>query len=397
MSLGRPDLSRLSIDRDRPTRRGGCGGWWACLVVLLLAGAHAAWREGLLPGLERRPAVRVGTVRRSGGVRAAEGTSANGYVVARRRAALSTDIQGRIVELRVEEGDRVAAGDLVARLDTRELEATREQVRANIEQARAALRLAETDAQRHEALFATGDTSAADRDASATARDEARARLAALQAWVSEIEVRIDKSSVYAPFGGVITAKDAEVGEVVSALGAIGPNARGAVATLVDFDTLEVQVELSQSALGAAREGAPVAIYLDAFPTDAYPGRVRQIWPMADRTKATVEVRVEFLERDDRILPELGVRAVFLDAAAPATEEAVGIYAPAAAVVGEPSAACVYLLQGERVTRRAVRTEGDALAGEVRVVEGLEGHERVVLDPSPELQDGALVRVETSP
>ncbi len=365
-----------------------------CLVLLLLFAGWEAWRGGWIAGMDKRPAVSVGRVRVSGGVASAEGTSANGYVVARRQAALSTDIQGRIVELRVEEGDRVDAGELVARLDTRELEATLAEVNAEIERAKATLALAETEFARHDALLVTGDTSVSMRDSALATRDEARAGLLALRASLQAIEVRIDKSSVYAPFAGIITAKDAEVGEVVSALGGIGPTSRGAVATLVDFDTLEVQVELSQSTLAVAREGAPVRIYLDAFPTDAYPGRVRQIWPMADRTKATVEVRVEFLKRDARILPELGVRAVFLTEEDEADEAAApGVFVPTKAIVGQDAELFVFVLEGEVVARRAIEVEGDTVAGETNVIAGLSGNERVVLSPAPDLLDGTAVRL----
>lgn len=365
-----------------------------CLFLLIAFAGWEAWRGGWIDALDGRPLVSVGSVRVSGGVARAEGTSANGYVVARRRAALSTDIQGRIVELRVEEGDRVEAGELVARLDTRELEASRDQVEAEIERAKATLALAVTEYTRHSQLLETGDTSVSRRDEALAARDEASATLGALKASLQAIDVRIDKSSVYAPFGGIITAKDAEVGEVVSALGGIGPTSRGAVATLVDFDTLEVQVELSQSTLGVAREGAPVRIYLDAFPLDAYPGRVRQIWPMADRTKATVEVRVEFLERDARILPELGVRAVFLvDEPEGEDEGAAEVFAPATAIVEGEAGSFVYLLDGGQVVRRDVTIEGGPVAGEVKIALGLQGNEQVVLDPAPELEDGVPVRV----
>jgi RND family efflux transporter MFP subunit len=393
-----PDLSRLSIDRSRAGGPGGRGGWWMCLVLLLAFAGWEVWRGGWIAALDKRPVVSVGSVRRAGGVARAEGISANGYVVARRQAALSTDIQGRIVELRVEEGDRVEEGAVVARLDTRELDASRRQTLAEIERARAALVLASSDFDRHDHLLETGDTSVSQRDSALASRDEASAGLEALNAALEAIDVRIDKSTVYAPFSGIITAKDAEVGEVVSALGASGPNARGAVATLVDFDTLEVQVELSQSMLAVASEGAPVRIYLDAFPVDAYPGRVRQIWPQADRTKATVEVRVEFLERDARILPELGVRAVFLAEEPDPSEEAdSGVYAPAVAIIDSDSAPYVFLVEGEQLVRRVIELDGDAVAGEVKVSVGLQGNEQVVLDPSPELTDGVAVRVSSSP
>ncbi len=397
MTDSAPDLGRLRIDRSTAPGRGGKAGWIVAVLIAVLAGLHGAWREGLLGdlGLDSRPVVRLGRVVRRGELVQRSGISANGYVVARRRAALSTDIQGRIVELKVEEGDRVEAGQLVARLDTRQLEANLAVARALQAQGRAALRKAEKDAQRLAALVLTGDASVSENDGAIAALDEARAYVDSLTARIAEIEVSIDKSSVYAPFAGVITAKDAEVGEVVAALGASGPNARGAVATLVDFDTLEVQIELAQSALAAARQGAAVTLYLDAYPDHAYPGRVRQIWPTANRTKATVEVRVEYLERDDRILPEMGVRAVFSDSstAAVVVDEGVSVTVPEAAVLGPEGRRTVFMYDDGVARLAPIETGGDAVAGQVPVLSGLSGNEQVLLDPPNDLSDGAPVRL----
>ena len=398
MTAGKPDLSRLSINRSAAPRGGGRGGWVVAVLLLVLFCGYALWKEGVLGGLDPRPEVRVASVRRSGGAPRSAGTAANGYVVARRQAALSTDIQGRIIEMRVEEGDAVLSGDLVAQLDTRQLEANQEQLLAEIDRAKAGLALAESEFKRHDTLVTSGDTTVSARDSALAERDEALAALRSLDARLKETMVRIDKSSVYAPFDGIITAKNAEVGEVVSALGATGPNARGAVATLVDFSTLEVQVELAQTALAVARVGSAVEIFLDAYPTDGYPGVVRQIWPTANRQKATVEVRAEFTVRDERILPEMGVRVVFLAeqpvAADPEGEAAPGIFAPTAAITSSDGETYVLLVgDGNRLERRAIQTTGDAVGGELAVVEGLSGNERLVLSPTPDLVAGAEVRI----
>ncbi|HTE06223.1 MAG TPA: efflux RND transporter periplasmic adaptor subunit, partial [Planctomycetota bacterium] len=335
---------------------------------------------------------------------AQRGTAANGYVIARRKAKLSTDIQGRIVELRVEEGNRVKAGDLVARLDTRELEATLQRVRADLGTAKASLELAELELARRTPLLASGDVSKADVDAARTERDGAQATVNSLEAAVQETEVRISKSSVLAPFDGVITDKNAEVGEIVSSLGA-GANSRGSVATLVDFDTLEVQVELAQTSLKAAKEGAPVVIYLDAYPDRAYRGSVRKIWPTADRQKSTVELRAEFLERDERILPEMGVRVVFTgqDTGAPAEAE---VRVPKAAVVPSPDGPMVWVVVEGKVAARRIEVAGRSPEGGIvpvqsapdgdtlAVASGLAGGETVVLDPpAGGLSDGTAVRL----
>lgn len=380
------DLSRLRIERGEPRplhRR--LPRWLLALALLLLAlgGAHLA---GLF---EAGAEVRIGRVVRSAGATAVQGTAANGYVVARRQAALSTDIQGRLVELRVEEGDHVQAGDLIARLDTRELEATRERLRAELATAEAQAEWARLDLERKQPLLEQGDVSRSDVDFARVERDRTAAQVEALRAALAEAEVQLSRSSVFAPFAGVITARNAEVGEVVSSLSA-GANAVGSVATLVDFDTLEVQIELSQTALKAAREGAPVLIFLDAWPDRGYRGRVRQIWPTADREKFTVELRAEFLERDERILPEMRVRVVFTadESVAPPEPE---VLLPAAALGAD--GAHVFVVEQGRALRRAVRTGGAAGDGRLRVLEGLEGGETVVLDPPAGLADGAAVSV----
>jgi RND family efflux transporter MFP subunit len=298
-----------------------------------------------------------------------------------------------VVEIPVEEGMAVKRGQLVARLDTSQLEDALARTRAEIEQARAATRLAGLTYERAAALARSGHAPVADRDRARAGLDEADARVRALQAAEGEIRTMIAKSSVHAPFDGVITQKNAEVGEVVSSMGA-GANARGSVATLVDFDTLEVQVELAETSLQAARVGSPVLIYLDAYPQDAYRGRVRQVWPTADRQKATVELRVEFLDRDPRILPELGARVVFQEGEE-AEARPAEVLLPRRALVAtpEPHVFVYRAADGERtgtVARRTVVVGGER-DGRVVVREGLEGGELVVLDPPAGLRDGATV------
>jgi len=380
-----PDLSRLRIEREEAGPPRARRRW--LLVLLALAGGAWLLRGWLLLGPQQ---VQVARATRTGGAAAVSGVAANGYVVARRQAALSTDIQGRLVELRVEEGDRVAEGDVIARLDTRELEAARVRVTGGLQSARAEAEWARLDFERKAPLLGSGDVSASEVDRARIERDRTASQVASLESALAEIEVQVAKSSVYAPFAGVITKKNAEVGEVVSSLSA-GANAVGSVATLVDFETLEVQVELAQTSLRAAREGAPVLIYLDAFPDDAFRGRVRQIWPTADRQKATVELRAEFLERDGRILPEMGVRVIFT-----ADEEAQPpeprVQAPERAVRRDADGPAAFVLEQGRVRRVALEL-GAAERGSVRVLSGLQGGETLVLDPPASLADGDEVRI----
>jgi RND family efflux transporter MFP subunit len=403
MTSSGPDLSRLKI--DRAPAGASRAGWIVAVALLLLFGAYVIWREELLPEAllpkvlqtpDNRPAVSTGRVLVAGGGPPRSGVAANGYVVARRRAALSTDIQGRIVEIKVEEGDRVAEGQLVARLDTRQLEASLATAEAQLAQQDVLLADARRDYDRYESLVTSGEVSVSERDDVLATLQSTEALVASLKARILEIDVMIDKSSVYAPFSGRITAKNAEVGEVVAALGASGPTAGGAVATLVDFDTLEVQVELAQTSLGAVREGKRASIWLDAWPDEQYPGQVRQIWPTANRQKATVEVRIVFAERDDRILPEMGCRVVFSDDDVGEEQAERRVLVPAAALLGPEGARAVLLVVGERLVRREVELSAEPQAGQAEVAAGLTGGETVVLDPDPALVDGMLVRVPAS-
>jgi RND family efflux transporter MFP subunit len=388
MSSGEHDLTKLRIERARPARRAPRWIWIVGLLALAMLGwLVTPWVRG---ALDSRPLVAVVRVPHPGAAELS-GTAANGYVVARREAALSTEIQGRLVELRVSEGDHVQQGDLIARLDTRQLEASRSRTLAELETARATAALARLDHGRKLPLLDDGDVSQSVVDEARARRDEADATVAALEAAVREIAIMIENSSVYAPFDGVITSKNAEVGEVVSSI-ASGVNTRGSVATLVDFDTLEVQVELAQTSLRAARVGAEVRVTLDAFPDQSYPGRVRQIWPTADRQKATVELRVEFLERDERILPEMGVRVVFVpEGRADGTPQTLSV--PERALAGD----AVWLVEDGRVRRLVPRLGARQAGGRREVLSGLSGGETLVLDPPAALGDGDEVRVEGAP
>jgi HlyD family secretion protein len=237
--------------------------------------------------------------------------------------------------------------------------------------------------------------------ASEAAVPEARARVDAAVASRELAQATLDKTAVRAPFDGIVVLKDAEVGEVVSPNSQGGSNARGSVVTMVDFATLEVQAEVPETSLSSVEVGADARIYLDAYPQKFYAGRVDRIWPTANRTKATVEVRVAFLERDDKLRPEMGVRVVFAGAAAPAANGAASDGLPAEARIlvpldcvvrtdGKPS---VFLHEDGIARRRAVEL-GPERASRVVVLAGLSAGEEIVREPPNGLEDGARVRVE---
>ncbi|MED5331188.1 MAG: efflux RND transporter periplasmic adaptor subunit [Planctomycetota bacterium] len=396
-----PDLSRLKINRtgdsSEPTRSGKSIGLFVIslgLIVLLMGW----WNNNSDLSSEN---VLVVQTSRAGKPRAsspATGVSANGYVVARRQAALSTDIQGRVVELPVEEGAHVAKGDLVARLDTRQLETGLAQARADLEQAKATLSLAMLEFSRRETLLVTGDINQEAMDRATADKVRAQATVDSQQSRVDEIEVMIDKSSVYAPFSGVITAKNAEIGEVVSSLAGAGPDSRAAVVTLVDFESLEVQVELAQTSLSAATVGGLVDIYLDAWPTEKIEGKVRQIWPTANRQKATVELRVVFLQQNPRALPEMGVRVVFREDLEdiPTEIDPSWVWVPNSSIISRDGEPAVFLYQSGKAVRQPVTLGGEPTSGSSPISEGLTEGDMVILHPPVDLQDGQSVALDKS-
>jgi HlyD family secretion protein len=468
------DLEALKIDRDagagrtgRRRRRGG-GAW--IVVALLLAGALWLFRAPLVRRIDdlRLTHVRVQRLVATTGASAAalSGTAANGYVVARTRAALSADTPGRIVELNVSEGSVVKRGDVVARLYHDEAEAALRAAEAEVESQRATvlrleadlavagseiaraasdvesatagvaealagLELAELDRRRAETLVAETfesqqrldqtraaeaqararlDAARAGESAARTRAEQAGQRLKSSQAAVGEGQARVgvsaamrdqaaatlDKTFVRAPFDGVVVLKDAEVGEVVSP-NSQGAQSRGSVATMVDFQSLEVQVELPEASLGSVRVDGPASIFLDAYPGDAYSGRVLRVWPTANRQKGTVEVRVGFDAIDDRLRPEMGARVVFLGeepAGAADAEPAVGVLRiPADSLVRSNGRSGVFVVEQDVLAFREIET-GAEKSGRVHVVSGLQEGERIVLEPSTGLRDGERVRVE---
>lgn len=228
----------------------------------------------------------------------------------------------------------------------------------------------------------------------------ARSRIAIARASTQQAEATLAKTFVRAPFDGVVVLKDAEVGEVVSPNSTGGSNARGAVCTMVDLDSLEVQADVPETSLQKVRVGAPANIYLDAYPSRVYPGRVSRIWPTADRQQATIEVRVSFEERDESLRPEMGVRIVFEpDGAAvtAATEAAMSKKDPSilvseAAIIEDQGKSGVFVLERDTVRFQELEL-GDRRAGRVTVKQGLRVGQRIVVAPPPRLASGDRVRL----
>ena len=400
-------LKELRIERSRtpappPSRRGL---WIGLAVAAVLALAVVAW---LLSGASKPVAVETAPVAAvSGGNARASVLDASGYVVARRMATVSAQITGRVKEVKIEEGMRVEAGQVMATLDPIDADAQRrlyasqaEAARSQIGSVGAQLREAEANAQRLGSLVGQQLVSRAQYDQAIAQRDALRAQLAVAQrnAQVASEQLRVsdinlDHTVVRAPFAGVVIAKAAQPGEIVSPLSAGGGYTRTGIGTIVDMESLEVEVEVGESFIGRVQPNMPVEATLNAYPDWKIPAEVIAIIPAADRGKATVKVRIALKEKDPRIVPDMGVKVSFLEA--PRTDaddgQAQGVRVPAGAVVERDGGKAAFVVRDDDTVELRTLKLGGKLGGDVQVLEGLAPGETVVVDPPDALEQGARV------
>jgi RND family efflux transporter MFP subunit len=396
------DLAALRLEREpdiQPRRR-----WvvWLLLAVFLVAAGSGAWWWF---SRERPVEVETATVSsRQAGTQAAV-LNATGYVTARRRATVSSKITGKVIEVNIEEGMAVRQGQVLARLDAETqrasvalAEAQAEAARRNVNESEVRLNEARINLDRISKLVGVGYSTAAEVDAARAAVDslEARIRAAREQVRVAERQVELDQTSldstvIRAPFAGIVISKDAQPGEMVSPVSAGGGFTRTGIGTIVDMASLEIEVDVNESYINRVKPEQGVTAVLDAYPDWQIPARVITMIPSADRQKATVLVRIAFMELDPRILPDMGVKVTFLrenEDTAPAARPVT--LAPKAAIRTDGKQSYVFLVVDDRVDRRAITTGGTD--GErVEVIAGLNPGDRVVVSPPAELSAGALV------
>jgi RND family efflux transporter MFP subunit len=416
-----PDLVkqlRIASDQreeaDGATRPGGrralVAGAAVLVVAVLVGGGWAAARWLPLAA----PAVRTGAVVAAGAGATPAGAvlQATGYVTARRRATVSTQITGTLTQVLFEEGDHVAAGQVLARLDDAQLRAALKAAQANVQSTQAQVTLAQVqleqaraDARRSDELVASGMTThqlaeqARSNVNTLVATLVSRQRLVeAAQAQLAEAQVNVDYTVVRAPFAGVIIDKAAQVGEIVSPLSAGGGFTRTGVGTIVDMDSLEVEVDVNEASIAQVRAGMPCEAVLDAYPDWHIPAHVIAVIPDADRGKATVRVRVALEQKDARVVPDIGVRVSFLKQAAAAPVAAAsapqGVLVPAAALAQRDGHAVVFVAAEGRAKAHAV-TPGASGPGALVLLPAagsgnaeLHAGDRVILEPADALRDG---------
>ena len=401
-------LNELRIDRGAPAPASSRRGLWLTLGIgaAALVLAITAWAL-----FGRDEAVEVQTARVvaiGGGSGSASVLDATGYVVARRMATVSSKVTGKVLEVMIEEGQKVAAGDIMARLDPVDANAQRAlaasqlaAARSEIGSVQAQLNEAESNAVRMDRLVREKLVSTSQNEQAIAERDALRAQLSTAErnAQVAESRLRIaeqdvDNTVVRAPFAGVVIAKAAQPGEIVSPLSAGGGFTRTGIGTIVDMDSLEVEVEVGEAFIGRVQPKMPVEATLNAYPDWKIPAEVIAIIPAADRGKATVKVRIALKVRDPRIVPDMGVRVSFLEPARPAqvAAEPPGVLAPAAAIASRDGKDVAFVVADETVSQRSLRL-GRALGDDREVLDGLAGGDTVVLDPPRNLSDGTRVRI----
>ncbi len=397
------DLSRLRIDRDAaraPGRRR-----WSWLIAAVIAGTIAA--AIAVRSMTAPIAVEPVTVSMAYPSQSFTLLNATGYVVAQRKAAVASKATGRLEWLGVREGSRVRQGEVLARLENRDVSATLEQTAASIkvaqaglEQGQAELREAERNFNRSRELLAKNFVSQAAHDAAVSRYDKAKSGISGYQASIAvaqanyhAAQVGVEQTLIRAPFEGVVLTKNANVGDVITPFSsALGSQA--AVVTMADMSTLEVEADVSESNLGKIKPDQPCEIQLDALPDARFRGRLLRMVPTVDRAKATVMAKIRFNEPDPRILPEMSAKVSFLSREIQESERTARSVLQPAAIVQRDGKSVVFVIKGDKVAEVVVET-GATIGELLEIRAGVKPGDKVVLRPPEKLRDGARVALPT--
>jgi HlyD family secretion protein len=423
------DLSRLRINRDAVPRRR----WLPWVIVALLGAAAVVVYPSARAYIDERRAPEVAIARATQIAAPADGESpalpvlvATGYVVARHSSDVGVKVGGRLANLRFEEGTRVRRGQVMAEIEHADIEAQLEAARRAVAEAEATLAQAVAardedfrNLERQRALAKDGITTTANLTAAESAAGVSAARVKSGEAGIASAKARVrvaqealENTNVRAPFDGVVVKKRAEVGETVSPYGVQGQSSRegGAIATIADLGELEVQTEVSENGVAKLAAGMPAEVKLQAYPDQTYRGRLRQIFPSADRAKAIVEVRVSILNADAHVKPEMTASVTFLELpksdAGPNSElsrtsssggvgQTAIVLVPKRAVTEQGGQSVIWVVSGGTASRRPVTLGADRI-DQVEVENGVVPGDAVILNPPTNLTDHALVRVKGS-
>lgn len=398
------DLSKLRIDKaaaaERPPQKGRVLRWTAAVLAIVFSGY--LYSAGVLTPSVEVEAVNVLQMYPSQNFTV---LNASGYMVAQRKAAVASKVTGRLVSLTVEEGVRVKKGEVIALLESEDLMASRDLAAANLNSSRSALEEATAELgnadisfRRSRELVEKGYVSRTDFDAAQTRLEKTKAAVAAAKAAVKAYtaalkgaEVSLEYASIRAPFDSVVLTKNADIGDIVTPLGAAA-NAKASVVTIADLDSLQVEVDVAESNIGLVNKGQPCEVQLDSLPDKRFRGEVHMIVPTADRTKATVLVKVRILDKDPGILPEMSARVAFLSRPVGQEEKKPYTAVNAAAIREKAGKKFVYLIKSDRAEETMV-TVGQKHEEMIEVISGVKPGDKVVLKPLDRIKPGARIKL----
>ncbi|HUK99683.1 MAG TPA: efflux RND transporter periplasmic adaptor subunit [Nitrospirota bacterium] len=399
------DLAKLKIDKAKATfqrRKRASLKMWIGAIAFMASAVTALYLFVFNPTFE----VEVVTISLAYPSQSLTSLNASGYVVAQRKAAVSSKATGRLEWLGVEEGSKVKKNEIIAQIEDSDVAAARDQAEANVnnaksslDQARAELDDATLNYKRNKELASKGYISRMDFDTADARYKRAQAGVAGAEAAINSMkaalkaaEVVVEYTKIRAPFDAVVLTKDADVGDVVTPLGAAA-NAKASVVTIADMTSLKVEADVSESNLGKVKLDQPCEILLDALPDKRFRGTVHMIVPTADRSKASVMVKVRFLDQDPRILPEMSAKVAFLERAVTNQEERPKVVVNPGAIISRDGHQTVFLVTSNQVKEVTIRT-GERMGDTLEILDGVKVGDKVVLKPPKRLKNGSKISIK---
>ena len=400
--MSSPDLAKLQIDRGaksfKPKRRPKWVKWAVLAAIVAVVVGSLMARSASAPA-----SVEAATVSTAFPSQGFTMLNATGRVSAWRKAAVSTKATGRLEWLGVQEGTRVKQGEVIARLESLDVSASRDSAmanttaaRANLEQGEAEMREAEAAYKRAQDLFAKNFIAEAALDTAKARYEKAKASISSLKASIGVAEanarqagVSVEQTLIRAPFDGIVLTKNANVGDIITPFSS-ATDSKGAVVNMADMDTLEVEADVSEASISKITVGMPAEIQLDAYPDVRLLGEVSRIVPTVDRAKATLLVKVSFKERDARVLPDMSAKVAFLQRAPNADERKPVTAVRPEAIVKRGDKSVIFVLDEKSAVKEVTVTSRRKL-GDFVQVDGVKAGDKVVLNPSDKVRDGATV------
>ncbi len=398
------DIAKLKIEKSEKIvkpRRSRKPLVIAAVVLLLLTAGGLYFGGILVPAVS----VDVTTISQFYPSQSISLLNASGYIVAQRKAAVASKVTGRLVALMVEEGSKIKQGDIIARMESVDVSAVRDQVAANLNTARANLEQAKADRdnaqrehERYKRLAANGYVSRSAYEVVETRYRRAVEGVKALEAAVQagdaalkNAEASLGYTLIRAPFDAVVLTKNADIGDIVTPIGAAA-NAKAAVVSIADMNSLQVEVDVSETSITTIRVGQPCDIQLDALPDMRFRGEVYAIVPTVDRSKATVLVKVRFLDKDRRMLPDMSAKVSFLQRRLGPEEMKPRLAAARSALIDRNGRTIAYLLEENRVRETPIKV-GKTFGDMVEILSGLKAGDRIVVTPPKGLKNGSRIKV----